>query len=107
MARGKADAEGGKVSKRKMVEQALQELGNVGPKELQAHIQKAHGVEIGSTMLSSYKSQILRKQGGGGGGGGGRGGDAALEVKDVAALRELIDRVGAGELQTLIKVLSK
>jgi hypothetical protein len=38
---------------------------------------------------------------------GGGGAGATVGVKDVALLRDLIDRVGAAQLQTLIKVLSK
>ena len=105
MAKSKADPAGG-VSKVKMVTGAIDELGDVNPKELQAYISQKYGVEIGTTMISSYKSNILRKRGGSGGGRGGSGG-GNVGVRDIALIRELIDRVGANQLQTLVKVLSK
>ncbi|OWK43329.1 hypothetical protein FRUB_02928 [Fimbriiglobus ruber] len=87
-----------------MVEQALSEKGDISPKELQSHIHEKHGVEIPTTMISSYKSNILRKQGGSTKAGGA---DASVGVRDITQLRDLIDRVGANQLQSLIKVLSK
>jgi hypothetical protein len=97
----KGDAGG--LSKADMVREALRTLGNASPKDIQAHISGKYGVTISPTMISSYKSSILRKQGGG----GGRGGDATVGVKDLTLLRGLIDRVGASQVQTLVKVLSK
>jgi hypothetical protein len=113
MARPKG-SDGG-VNKTRLVEEAIQALGDAPPRELRQYIMDKHGVDISPTMLSSYKSNILKKQGGGGGGGGGAGaggrkgatGNATVGVRDLAALRDLIDRVGAPELQTLIKVLSR
>jgi hypothetical protein len=105
MARAKADTGNG-PSKMKMVETAMEELGNASPKDLQAFIQQKHGVEIPTTMISSYKSNILKRTGGRVGGKAG-GAAGSVGVRDVALLRELIDRVGASQLQTLIKVLSK
>jgi hypothetical protein len=110
MARPKG-GEGG-VNKTRLVEEAIHALGDAPPRELRQYIMDKHGVDISPTMLSSYKSNILKKQGGGGGGvGGGRksaaGGGGTVGVRDLAALRDLIDRVGAPELQTLIKVLSR
>jgi hypothetical protein len=110
MARPKG-SEGG-VNKTRLVEEAIQALGDAPPRELRQYIMDKHGVDISPTMLSSYKSNILKKHGGGGGGGGGRksaagGGGGTVGVRDLAALRDLIDRVGAPELQTLIKVLSR
>jgi hypothetical protein len=98
----KADAGGG-MSKADMVREALRTLGNAGPKDIQAHISDKYGVTISTTMISSYKSSILRKQGGGGRGAG----DATVGVKDLTLLRGLINRVGASQVQTLVKVLSK
>jgi hypothetical protein len=105
MARAKADAGGG-PSKMKMVEQAMQELGNASPKDLQAYVQQKFNTEIPTTMISSYKSNITKRTGGRI---GGKAGAAAgsVGVRDVQVLRELIDRLGASQLQTLIKVLSK
>ena len=113
MAKSKPEpASNGGPNKTQMVVQALQELGaEAPPKEIQSHVLDKHGVELSTTMISSYKSNILKKQGGGGGGGR-RGGGAAgaggsVGLRDLATLRDLIDRVGAAELQQLIKVLAR
>lgn len=109
MARPKG-SDGG-VNKTRLVEEAIQALGDAPPRELRQYIADKHGVDISPTMLSSYKSNILKKQGGGAtGGGAGRKsatGGGTVGVRDLTALRDLIDRVGAPELQTLIKVLSR
>ncbi|MFO0850588.1 MAG: hypothetical protein U0871_18830 [Gemmataceae bacterium] len=106
MAKGKTEA--AEVSKMDMVRQAIDVLGaDAKPKQLQQHIKGEHGVEIGTTMISSYKSSIGRKQGGAIGGGRGIAGDATVGVRDLSALRDLIDRVGAPQLQALIKVLAR
>ena len=57
-------------------------------------------------MISSYKSNILKKQGGGGRGGRG-GGDTQVGVRDLTAIQDLIDRYGAAGLANLVKVLSR
>lgn len=101
MARPKA----GSMSKMKMVTQALQDRRDASPKDLQAYVKEKFGTDISTTMISSYKSNILRKQGGGGRGGSGGGGQ--IGFRDLTAVRDLIDRVGAAELQSLIKMLSR
>ena len=103
MARAKADAGGG-MSKMKMVTQALQDVRDGSPKELQAHIKEKFGTDIATAMISSYKSNILRKQGGGR---GGRGGDTQVGVRDLTAIQDLIGRYGAAGLTGLVKVLSR
>jgi len=105
MARAKADAGGG-VSKMKMVTQALQDVRDGSPKDLQAYIKEKFGTDIPTTMISSYKSNILRKQGGAGGLGG-RGGDTQVGVRDLTAIQDLIGRYGAAGLANLVKVLSR
>lgn len=106
MAKGKAEA--AEISKMDMVRQAIDTLGgDAKPKALQQHIKDEHGVEINTTMISSYKSSIGRKEGGTAGGGRGASVDATVGVRDLSALRDLIDRVGAPQLQALIKVLAR
>jgi hypothetical protein len=105
MARAKADAGGG-MSKMKMVTQALQDVRDGSPKDLQAYIKEKFGTDIATGMISSYKSNILRKQGGGRGGRG-SGGDAQVGVRDLTAIQELIGRYGAAGLTNLVKVLSR
>jgi hypothetical protein len=102
MAKSKV-ARGSGPSKMKMVEEAMRELGDSTPKAMQSYINQKYGVEIGTTMISSYKSNIRKR-----GGSSGRGGaDASVGVRDVALIRNLIDRMGANQLQALIKVMSK
>ena len=103
MARAKADAGG--MSKMKMVTQALQDVRDGSPKELQAYIKEKFGTDIPTAMISSYKSNILRKQGGGRGGRGG--GDSQVGVRDLTAIQDLIGRYGAAGLTNLVKVLSR
>lgn len=101
MARPKAGA----MSKMKMVTQALQDRRDASPKDLQAYVKEKYGVDISTTMISSYKSNILRKQGGGGR--GGSGGDGHVGVRDLTVVQGLIDRYGVGGLNNLIKILSR
>ncbi len=108
MAKGKAESgEEKKISKRKMVQYSIQELGAEStPKELQAHIETKYGTSISAQMLSSYKSNILKKNGGSTKGSpAGAGGNVSM--RDITTLRELIDRHGVSQLATLVKVLSK
>jgi len=107
MAKGKTEGGEGKVSKRKMVQYSIDELGaEATPKELQSHIEGKYGTTISAQMLSSYKSNILKKSGGSSkGSSAGAGG--SVSMKDITTLRELIDRHGVSQLTTLVKVLSK
>jgi hypothetical protein len=104
MAKAKSDGSG--MSKMDMVRNAIEALGpDAKPKQLRQHIKDNHGVDMGTTMISSYKSNIAKKGGAGGGRGGD--GDVSVGVRDLTTLRQLIDKVGAPQLQTLIKVLSR
>lgn len=96
MAKSKGD-----VSKADMIREAMRELGGAPPKDMQRYIADKYKVTISTTMISSYKSNFNRKQGGRGAG------EGAIGVKDLTVLRELIDRVGAPQLQSVIKVLTK
>lgn len=108
MARAKADKEDGGLKKTQMVEAAMDALGDPSPKEIQEYVKQQHGTELSYAMASSYKSNINKKRGGGGG--RGRGGSApsgSVEMKDVAAVKALVDRLGAAQLTDLIKLLGK
>lgn len=105
MARGKSEPAGG-MSKMDMVRQAIDAIGpGAKPKQLRQHIKDAHGVDMGTTMISSYKSNIAKK--GGTSGGRGAAADGSVGVRDLTTLRLLIDKVGAPQLQALIKVLAR
>ncbi len=96
---------GGPISKRKMVEMAVTDLGDAGPKEMHAHILKQHGADLTLQMISSYKSNL--KKAGNMGGAKGVSADGSIGIKDLSLLHELINRVGAAQLQSLIKMLNK
>lgn len=105
MARGKTVA--GELSQREMVKQALDELGDAGPTQLQEHIQQKYGKEIKKAIISSYKSQLKAKANGGGTGRNyGPRLSGSIEIRDVSAVQELIRRMGVAQLQSLIKMLS-
>lgn len=109
MAKAKA-ADAGELNKRQMVEEAMDSIGDPGPKEIQTYVKDKYGVDLPYSMAASYKSQINKRRGGGGGGRG-RGGAAvaggSVDMKDVVAVKALLDRLGAARLQDLIKVLGK
>ena len=98
MARGKASADG--VNKMDLVRKAMEALPDGTPKQLRDHIKQQNGVELKTVMISSYKSQLRRKEGGGGP-------DTSVGVRDLTTLQGLIKKLGAPQVQQLIKVLSK
>ncbi len=101
----------GGPTKAEMVRDALKELGDASPKEMQAWIKTKYNVEIKTQMLSSYKSNEGKKKKKGAkrgpkpkvanGGGGG-----SIAVDELMALRKLIVRVGADQVQSIVKALS-
>src|SRR5688500_12227883 len=110
MAKSKAGANGGAkgASKMSLVREALEQLGGEAkPKDIFDHVKSRHGVEIPPPMISSYKSTILGKGAGRSSAGRGRGGDVNVSLTDVEQVQKLIDRVGANQLQQLIRVLAK
>src|SRR5215472_14580121 len=63
MARPKGTAQGGKINKRQAVRDAMGVLGmDAGPGEIRDHLLK-NGIDMGTNMISSYKSQIRSKAG--------------------------------------------
>mgnify|MGYP001806639440 CR=1 FL=1 len=103
MAKAKAaDASG--LNKRQMVEEAMDSLGDPGPKEIQEYVKSKYGVELAYSMAASYKSQINKRRGGGDKRGGG-GASGPVDMKDVAAVKALLDRLGSARLQEIIRVL--
>lgn len=104
MAKSKTEAKPS-MSQRKMVEAALDALGaEAGPKELMDYIHTTFNANLKSTIISSYKSQIRAKAEGRGGMAGISG---TVDLKDMAQVKELLNRLGAPQLQSMIKVLSK
>lgn len=95
MARAKGD-----LSKADMIRDAMRQMPDAPPKDMQRYIAEKYKTAISTTMISSYKSGFKRKSGRGSG-------EGAIGVKDLTILREMIDRVGASQLKSVIKVLAK
>lgn len=102
MARPKAAA--GAPNLMDLVREALSNLGDAPPKTIQQYIKEKHGVDMKTTMISSYKSNIAKKEGIAAGPGGET---AGVSVKDISLIRNLISRLGQTQVQTLVKILSK
>lgn len=106
MAKAKAaDASG--LNKRQKVEAAMDALGDPGPKEIQEYVKEHYGDELPYSMAASYKSQINKRRGGGGSskrGGGGGGPSGPVDLKDVAAVKALYDRLGPTKLNDILKL---
>jgi hypothetical protein len=90
----------GDVSKADMIRDAMRQIPDAPPKDMQRYIADKYKVTISTTMISSYKSNFNRKQ-------GNRLVEGSIGVKDLTVIRDLIDRVGAPQLQSVIKVLAK
>ena len=97
-------------TKREAVKMGLIELGvESKPPALHEHILKTWGMDISNNHISSYKSGLKQELGGGKPHGrrpgrppGPR--DAALQVKDIQAIKELVNRLGADRVRELIGV---
>lgn len=114
MARAKANVEEATEkgpSKMNMVRDALRELGNdAKPKAIFDYVLKNFGVELPTPMISSYKSSIIGKDAGRSGSfrvSKGAASSGNVSLNDLEQVQTLIDRVGAPQLQHLIRVLSK
>ncbi len=113
-ARAKDGAEdssgGGPRTKREAVKMGLMELGvDAKPPALHELILKKWGMDISNNHISSYKSGLKQELGGGKGHGkrpgrppGPR--DAALQIKDIQTIKELVNRLGADRVRELISV---
>jgi hypothetical protein len=95
----------GGPTKADMIRDAMREMRGAPPKEMQRYIADKYKTTISTTMISSYKSNFKRKKGGVRRATGAA--EAGIGSKDLTVLREMIDRVGAPELQSVIKVLAK
>lgn len=113
MARAKANVEEATEkgpSKMNMVRDALRDLGNdAKPKAIYDYVLEKFGVELPTPMISSYKSSIIGKDPGRSGSFRVSRGAASgnVSLNDLEQVQTLIDRVGAPQLQQLIRVLSK
>ncbi len=120
MAKDRADAG---LNKMKAVREVLQEKGNdTPPLEIQSLIKEKHGVELPTSLISSYKFKLIgsvrkkgRKRGrkraaavAGETANGRRaptGGEVSIE--DIAQVKKLVESMGAEKVRQLAKVLAK
>ncbi len=113
MARGKSvdgadeNAVGGKVSGMEAVRRTLKKLGyDVKTQAAKDHILKEYGLNLTNNKVSAYKSNIRRDAGltrsRGGHSNNARG--AALQMKDIQAVKDLVGRLGANQVRDLIAV---
>ena len=114
------------ISKLGAVKKALKELGkDAMPAKIQEHVKEKFGLEMTTSHVSNYKSLLLRKKkrkkavAGNGDGVEAPAAAAAPSVKatsapvagsavsldDVAAVKQLVGRMGEEQLKSLIKVL--
>ncbi len=97
-------------TKREAVKMGLMELGlEAKPPALHDHILKTWGMDISNNHISSYKSGLKQELGGGKHHGRRPGRppaprDAALQVKDIQTIKELVNRLGADRVRELIGV---
>jgi hypothetical protein len=127
MSKAKQEAENGSASsdgtptltKRETVRRALAELGPAAkPGEIQAFLREKYHLEMSSNMVSSYKSQLIKKAGGLKKKRGRKSKPARSELapraettdgvslKDLHAIKELANRLGVGKLRALIDLLA-
>ena len=102
----KAEKEKG-PSKTALVKEALEKVGkDAGPNDLINYIKTTHKVELDYALVASYKSSILKKMGGGSGKRGRRSSSNAVDINDLLAVRELLNRIGKEQLLKLITVVA-
>lgn len=104
----KADKEKG-PSKTALVKEAIEKVGkDAGPNDLINYIKTNHKVELDYALVASYKSSILKKLNGGGSTGkrGRRAAGNAVDINDLLAVRELLNRIGKDQLLKLITVVA-
>jgi len=101
MARGKPPA--GVISKRKMVKEAMEKLGDAGPGEIHKYVKDTYATDMTTAMISSYKSGLKKEAGGG----KTAIGNYMVGMNDLKAVQELVAAHGASQLVALIKLLGK
>jgi hypothetical protein len=105
---------GAAPTKMDAVRQALEELGKKAkPPQIQTFIREHFGITMPPNHISSYKSSLLKKKRGRRRGRGrpAEGQPAAhpadgLTLRDLRAIKEMSDRIGAQRFRELVELLS-
>ncbi len=112
MARGKSD---GGVTKVEMVRTALEELGaKAKPMAIHEFVKSKYNVDLSKIIISNYKSTMKKKGKRRGRPAGSKNaapvaasaGGKGIRLEDLAAVRGLVGRLGAGQLRQLVDVLA-
>jgi hypothetical protein len=122
---------GNSITKKEAVRQALKKLGkSAKPAQLGPYIKATFGLDMTPAHITTAKGELLRGKGKKGkasakkpeatpaaapqpaaapakGSRGGNGSAAGIGLQDIAAVKELLGRVGADNLRTLIDLLAK
>lgn len=99
-----------KVTSTEMVRTALAELGpDAKPLAIQQFIKERYnGKELSTTIISNYKS-VMKRKGGKRKGGPGRppksAGGGSIAIKDIEALKALVEKMGAGSVKALLGIM--
>jgi hypothetical protein len=102
MAKAKTGSE--KPSKTQLVIDAIAALGgDPGPKQIQEYIKQNHNVDLKYALVASYKSNLKNKKGGAARRNVSSSG--SVDLKDLQAVKELLNRLGESQLQNVIKAL--
>jgi len=108
----KGDKAAGLPSKTALVKEAMEALGgNPGPNEIIEYVKSNHKTELDYSLVASYKSNILKKEGQSTGSKRGRkpgsgSGGGTVDINDLLAVRELLNRLGKDQLHKLITVVA-
>src|SRR5262245_24703361 len=101
-----------RVNKMEAVREALNKLGkDAMPLDLQKAVKDSHGVSLSTSLISNYKSYLLKKgirrAGRKEAAAHANGTSAGISLADIEAVKHLTDRLGAQKVVQLAKVLGK
>jgi len=109
------------VSKMEAMRQAIQKLGpDAENSAIQAALKSDFGVTMTTGMFSNYKSAVMKEIRGGNRGpkpgpkpaavsatNGRKAGAGGITVEEIAAVKKLVDQLGAEKVEQLARVLAK
>ena len=104
-----------RVNKMDLIREALGTLGkNAMPLDIQKSVKDKHGIELSTSLISNYKSYLQSKGKKKAGRTVGPKPAAAIKshaggisMADIAAVKALVDSMGAAKVEQLAKVLGK
>jgi hypothetical protein len=110
----KGQAKGTGISKMDAIRQSLDKLGDDAmPLQIKDHLKSKFGIDTDTTLISTYKSTILREKkskkplGRHPRGKAAASSTEAVTMEDIKVLKELTDRLGVDQVGELAEVLAK